>query len=443
MRKSQRHQHLRLRRILFRLNPELSEAVLSVRKSGGFFDLTPTWSSLLLRGPDAESFLQAIITQNTAALEPGSFRAGAILDKKSYLQADFYFSVEVGGMRILSRSTQIPRIRELLESYHFAEDVRIETAPASEQIILFQGNADPEWVNELSASGLSHFSLDLSGDGGRIFFGESAALVSIRELAGKNKISFCSDEVLDLLTLEAGLPIYSQDTDASVMAMEVWNYESFINFKKGCYPGQEIVARTYSQGEVRRRLFGLTCEAAVGWENLLGAKDFWVNGKKAGEVRRAAYSPTLKKMIALAYLPREMAYPGMDFEIEYEGKKHRVRVAKPPFYVKPSLAGSARAAYEAGMSLYHQGEWQAASKKFEESQKWLPAPDTCEALALTLERLGKTDESILWNQRFAELDPNAVMARTNLSRLYMQKGMSERAEKEQAKATALGFRLAA
>lgn len=346
-------------------------------------------------------------------------------------------------MRILSTATQIPRIRELLESYHFAEDVRIEAPTSGEEIVLFQGNADPEWLKDISTPGLSHFSLDLSGDGGRIFFGSSGALAPLREFASKEKISFYDSETLDLLTLEAGLPLYGRDTDAGVMAMEVWNYERFIHFKKGCYPGQEIVARTYSQGEVRRRLFGLASEEAVGWENVPGAKDFFVKGKKSGEVRRAAYSPSLGRFIALAYLPREMAYPGMDFEIEYAGKKHRVRVVKPPFYVKPSLAGSARAAYEAGMALYHQGEWQAALKKFEESQQILPGPDTCEALALTLERLGKTDESILWNQRFAELDPNAVMARTNLSRLYMQKGLIERAEKEKAKATALGFRLAA
>ncbi len=402
-----------------------------------------------ISGPDALTFLQAITTQDIAAIPSGTFSRSAILDKKSHLLADFFVASQkldngAPELLLLTQTFQIPKILELLESYHFAEDVKIETLSTTSRIFSFQGAAWTEWRECSFFKNGVRGSLDLSGDGGMAFIGELNDFPAFEKLASEKNISFHSPEILDLLMLEAGLPIYSRDIDASIMAMEVWNYESLIDFKKGCYPGQEIVARTYSQGEVRRRLFGLTSETPFDFP-AGSPRGFLLSGKKVGEIRRTAFSPSLKTHIALSFLPREMAYPGMEFEIQLEGseKKSRVRVAKPPFYVRPSLSAEARRDYEEGIDLYHLGEWLEAQKKFEASFARIPSPDVCEALAMTSERLGKTEEAISWNQRFAELDPNAVLARTNLSRLYMQKGWIERAEKEQAKATTLGFRLAA
>jgi hypothetical protein len=69
--------------------------------------------------------------------------------------------------------------------------------------------------------------------------------------------------------------------------------------------------------------------------------------------------------------------------------------------------------------------------------------DAWEALAMTVEKIGNIDDALSLNRRYAELDHDAVMARSNLSRLYIMKGFKEKAEQEIAAATAIGFRLRA
>jgi len=104
--------------------------------------------------------------------------------------------------------------------------------------------------------------------------------------------------------------------------------EPAISFTKGCYEGQEVIARATYQGHMNRLLVGFRAEGdaipARGDPVLVG-------GQHLGNVTSAAYSPTLRSVIALGYVRRPNDAPGTRVVIESDGWQVRAAVAQLPF----------------------------------------------------------------------------------------------------------------
>ena len=102
-----------------------------------------------------------------------------------------------------------------------------------------------------------------------------------------------------------------------------------ISFTKGCFPGQEIIARLDSRGGVARKLVGLVLKGEiVPQKNARILKD----SMEVGSITSAVFSPNLKKTIALGFLKKEYWTPGTDLAVEDGGNKIPARVAILPFY---------------------------------------------------------------------------------------------------------------
>ena len=101
-----------------------------------------------------------------------------------------------------------------------------------------------------------------------------------------------------------------------------------MSYDKGCYIGQEVIARLHAVAQVKKKLAGLKmASAAVPSARARVLKD----GREIGTVRSAGFSPYLKKTLALAYLKRGFEEEGSAVEIEGEGSKIQARVAGLPF----------------------------------------------------------------------------------------------------------------
>ncbi len=100
------------------------------------------------------------------------------------------------------------------------------------------------------------------------------------------------------------------------------------SLSKGCYPGQEVVARMDTYGSVRRRLVGLILsESAI---PLSGAK-VYSGDREVGWVSSAVLSPSLGKAIAFAFPLRDFSKPGIDLEVDTEGRRVTATVQELPF----------------------------------------------------------------------------------------------------------------
>ena len=116
-----------------------------------------------------------------------------------------------------------------------------------------------------------------------------------------------TDEFLEALRLEAGSPVYGRDITIENLPQEVGRDSQCISFNKGCYLGQEPVARIDALGHVNRNLVGLLCEGA---EPPASGTPIEVNGKVVGAVTSSAFSPARDQALAMAYVRREYAMEG-------------------------------------------------------------------------------------------------------------------------------------
>jgi len=123
----------------------------------------------------------------------------------------------------------------------------------------------------------------------------------------------CGAEAAETVRLEAGAPAYGRDIDESNLPQEVDRDDRAISFTKGCYLGQETVARIDALGHVNRKLVGLRWP---GESPPASGAELTAGDKVAGRVTSAAYSPRLGAALAMAVVRREHAEPGAKLDSE-------------------------------------------------------------------------------------------------------------------------------
>jgi len=133
-------------------------------------------------------------------------------------------------------------------------------------------------------------------------------------------------ETFETLRIEAGVPQFGKDMDETNVVSET-NLDDAISFTKGCYVGQEIIARIKYRGHVAKKLTGLTFDE----QGLApsGAVIRSSDGKEIGRVMSAAFSPKLERAIALGYVRYE--YLAAETQVAVGDKGLKAKVTKPPF----------------------------------------------------------------------------------------------------------------
>ncbi len=112
---------------------------------------------------------------------------------------------------------------------------------------------------------------------------------------------------LDSLRIEAGLPWFGIDMDSSTNPLEA-RLQHAISLQKGCYTGQEVIAKATYIGQVNRLLVGL--EFPDGAEGLAAGDPLRLTDREVGRITSLAFAPTLGRVVALAIVRREAAEPG-------------------------------------------------------------------------------------------------------------------------------------
>src|SRR6185295_17304853 len=113
-------------------------------------------------------------------------------------------------------------------------------------------------------------------------------------------------ESFNVHRIEAGIPWYGLDMEENTLPIEAGLERDAISFNKGCYIGQESVARITYRGHVNRKLVGL---GLSGNQPVSKGDKVSKDGQEVGWVTSSAYSPNLKRAIALGYLRREVLEP--------------------------------------------------------------------------------------------------------------------------------------
>ncbi len=168
------------------------------------------------------------------------------------------------------------------------------------------------FVEDLS-SNYSYFDLfnmsDPPASAGGVNIGERAAFVKSDnstvfrdEMLAANAVAI-SDDVYEVIRIESGIAKYGVDMDETTIVPEL-GMDGLISYKKGCYIGQEIIARIHFRGHVAKRLTGviLSESGAFAPGFMMGHELTSAEGKNAGRVTSVTFSPKLEKNIALAFV---------------------------------------------------------------------------------------------------------------------------------------------
>jgi len=296
-------------------------------------------------GRDRAAFLQGMLSNDVKALAPGQGCPAAFLDAHGKVVS--LVSVFALEDRILlelpTGSTE--KFLEAIDKFLISEKALFESSDDAYAIVAVQGPRAAQVL--LQASGGStlvlapyaHVEMSIAGNPVRVMARSEAvtpgfhcwtavshapALWKALRAAGGVPVGA---EAAQVLRVEAGLPLYGVDVDDSVILPET-RLESIVSYTKGCYIGQETVARVKYRGHINRGLTGLVLD---GDDLPAPGAAVVAEDKEVGRITSAVRSITLGKPIALGYVRREHFEPGATVAVKVGDARARAHVVALPF----------------------------------------------------------------------------------------------------------------
>jgi folate-binding protein YgfZ len=265
---------------------------------------------LRLTGSEAADYLQGQVTNDVAALAAGTGCYAALLNHKGKMLTDMRVLRGDDFIWIDTEPVGLPAIVRNASMFSIGRDVRHEDVSADYAILSLIGPEARERLDSPPAEEEHSFTqgehgLYVSTDLGVDVICLAADVAAVRDALGVEQVS---EETAECLRIESGRPRFSIDMSSETIPEEAGLNERAVSFTKGCYVGQETVARLHYKGKPNRHLRGLRLAEPVehGDEIRLGER-------VVGSVGSAAESPALGP-VALAIVRRE-AEPGTQVQV--------------------------------------------------------------------------------------------------------------------------------
>ncbi|WP_455370970.1 CAF17-like 4Fe-4S cluster assembly/insertion protein YgfZ [Petrachloros mirabilis] len=323
----------------------------AVRQSVGLADLSHRGKARV-SGGDRVKWLQSVISNDILPLQPGQGIYSSFLTHKGkmltyfrvYMQADAVMLEDVGEIGDATYSA----LRKFLL---YGTNAKMENCAESWGLLLVSGPkagvvvkaAFGTDVGDLQPINFVHATI--GGQQAMVIRAEETGerdieilipadgLVSawerLMEAGAPHGIKPVGSQAREALRMEAGIPKAGPDLNEEIVPPEANLEGKAFSLSKGCYPGQEVVARMDTYGSVRRKLVGLVLRDSTIPPH--GAKLF-SGDREVGWVSSATRSPQLNGIIALGFPLRDFSAPDTELTVDVEGKRLPATVKALPFY---------------------------------------------------------------------------------------------------------------
>lgn len=270
-------------------------------------------------GDDRSSFLHKLSTNEVNGLPVGGGCEAYFLDARGHLLGHAFLISSSHSIIIETVRGQNETLLKHLDRYLIREKVELHDRTSEWGELLVAGAQSQALLSrvtsgELPATTLTSVEMELVGQpvllvrvemtqpgGYLVFLRDRAARQDVIDALRKLGAVLCSDEAFEMARIEAGFPLYGHDITDKNLPQEVARDDRAISFRKGCYLGQETVARIDALGHVNKALVRLRFEGdavpPAGTELIAGEVE-------VGQVTSAAFSPSKKAAVALAYVRR-------------------------------------------------------------------------------------------------------------------------------------------
>ncbi len=300
---------------------ELDAQYRQLREECGLVDRSER-AVIAVTGTDAAEYLQGQLTNDVESLEVGEGQYAALLDRKGHMQSDMRV-LRPGVEEIVVETEAIARAAVLkhLTMYSIGRDVAVSDVSEERAVLSLIG---PRSVEIAGCAALPESFCESASIGGVEFLAvgtrEGIDLIAaagdererLREALLEAGAVAVSAAAAEILRIESGVPRFGAEMGNETMPAEAGIVEAAVSFTKGCYIGQETVARLHYKGRPNRHLRGLRLsgQAEPGAALRLGEKE-------VGRLGSAGVSPALGP-IGLAILRRE-AEPGAELAVGEDG----------------------------------------------------------------------------------------------------------------------------
>ncbi len=266
-----------------------------------------------LTGPDRVRWLNGQITNQVADLEVGETRRAAVCSSKGRMQGDIWINVGNEAFWITAPRTLQDSLGQRLDMYLIADDCEL-TEVTDEWEVWHVFNHEGQ-TNSAQWSCVNPYRFGWSG--ADVWF--KAGQATMQESLGVSTAA-------EALRLEHALPAWGAELDEKTLPPEA-GYDRFgISYTKGCYVGQETIARIKSIGHVNRQL----CCLLGPDQNITTGDSLFDGESKVATVTSVAYSPEAESTLALAYVKRASAELGR--KLDLDGKAWEI--ISPPLAIE-------------------------------------------------------------------------------------------------------------
>lgn len=314
-----------------------------------------TQALLECRGADRVSFLHRLLTNDLRRLAPGGGARAALLTPSAKLLAELLVLADAEALWLLCDLPRAAVVAQALEHYRFSDQVTVTNHERRKAVLALEGPRTLELLTHLAGTAVSlaapsdHATASLQGlpvwlvrhslIGGSgvlclVDAEQAEAAWDLLQRRGRlHDLQPVGWEALNTARIEAGVPWFGLEMDDATLLPETGLEALTVSQTKGCYVGQEIIARMQTYGSPSKKLMGLLVEgqaAADPGDRIV--KD----GNDAGWVTSGCYSPALRRSIAMGYVKRGAYEPGMSVEIVRAGGRVAATVAERPLVTFPA-----------------------------------------------------------------------------------------------------------
>lgn len=304
----------------------------AVRGGGaGLFDLSSR-GRVEVSGGEAVQFLNGMLTNDVAKLEDGAWMHAAFPNPQGRLLASVRVLRRGDAFLFDTEAATYERVLKYLERYTLAGDFRVRDLTGETALLTLQGAR----ALEIARASLGDESLNV--ERGRVLtvkFGDVDVTLLRATHTGEDGFDLivnASDarklwdafvgsgatpagfDALEVLRVEAGVPRYGVDSSDANVVLEVVDEDESVSYTKGCYTGQEIIARIHWRGHVAKRLAGIIFarDAEPPADSVVRS---CAEGREVGRITSTVFSPRLRRQVALAVIRYDSLAPGTELKV--------------------------------------------------------------------------------------------------------------------------------
>lgn len=305
------------------------EQYVALTNQAGFVDFS-SHTRIEVSGDDRASFLHNLSTNDVKKLVPGQGCEAFFLDARGHVLAHGFLICGPTSIIIETVGGQNERLMKHLDRYLIREKVELADRTSEWGELLVSGAGSRQVLMSLTAElpvdRLASTETTIAGQPATVvrvemtsadcylLFCAAGAQQAIAETLAKAGLVSCQAGSLEAARIEAGFPWYGPDMTDKNLPQEVNRDKLAISFTKGCYIGQETVARIDALGHVNKKLVRIQF---AGQQLPPPGADLRAGEQTAGEVTSAAYSPRHNAAVALAYLRRGSDAPGTELTSDF------------------------------------------------------------------------------------------------------------------------------